>query len=94
MVCAYQKLGITKKWHLKFGDKKYANIGAICSVLGETMCLALPAIHGLTGCDTTSLLFKVGKINVMKKLLNSPNSVQLLDGLGKDEVITDEAEKM
>ena len=61
--------------------------------LGEKMCLALPAIHGLTGCDTTSFLFKVGKGKVMKKLFNSPNSVQLLDGR-KDEVMTDEAENM
>lgn len=44
----------------------------------------------MTGCDTTSYLFKVGKVKVMKKLLNTASKAYLLMDLGKDQSITEE----
>ena len=36
-------------------------------VLGQDLCKALPFVHAITGCDTTSRLFGVGKGQALKK---------------------------
>lgn len=36
-------------------------------LLGEELCQLLPAIHSLTGCDTTSNPFGIGKAAALKK---------------------------
>ena len=90
LIWAYEKCNIQKKWYLKYDHNKYADINTICTFLGPKICLALPAVHAMTGCDTTSYLFKVGKVKVMKKLLNTPCNADLLMDLGKDQSITEE----
>lgn len=40
-------------------------------VLGENVCKVLPALHALTGCDTTSRVFGIGKGMALKKLISS-----------------------
>ncbi|KAK6186089.1 hypothetical protein SNE40_008194 [Patella caerulea] len=40
-------------------------------VVGRQICSILPAVHALTGCDTTSRIFGVGKANVFKKVRTS-----------------------
>ena len=37
-------------------------------VLGEEICRLLPALHAMTGCDTTSRLFGIGKGAALKKV--------------------------
>ena len=37
-------------------------------VLGEEICRLLPALHAMTGCDTTSRLFGIGKGAAIKKV--------------------------
>ena len=44
----------------------------------------------LAGCGTISQLFKVGKVKVMKKVLNTPSKAELLMDLGKDQSIKEE----
>ena len=38
--------------------------------LGLDTCKLLPVVHALSGCDTTSRLFGVGKSNALKRLTN------------------------
>ena len=42
-------------------------------VLGEEICRLLPALHAMTGCDTTSRLFGIGKGAALKMLISSNN---------------------
>ena len=37
------------------------------------MCEILPAAHALTGCDTTSSFFGIGKKSMLKALKETPN---------------------
>ena len=38
--------------------------------------------HSLAGCDSTWSFYRVGKIKVWKKLLKTPEKIQLTDSLG------------
>lgn len=55
-------------------SEKYANrdrfipIKTICSQLGDSICQSLPAVHALTGCDSTSSIHKIGKKTAFNKL--------------------------
>ena len=49
-------------------------------LLGEPLCQMLPFIHAVTGCDTTSRMFGVGKGVAFKKLMN--------DDFLKDQALT------
>jgi hypothetical protein len=37
------------------------------------VCEILPAVHVLTGCDTTSSFFGIGKKSMLKALKETPN---------------------
>ena len=39
--------------------------------LGKNVCLNMPFVHAVTGCDTTSRLFGVGKSTDLKRLKNN-----------------------
>ena len=54
-----------------------------------TICTLLPQLHGLTGCDTTSFFFKVGKVSPFKVLKNIEN-LQLISALGVNTILSDE----
>ena len=45
--------------HLK--DAKSVGIKAVAERLGQTLCQAIPFLHALTGCDTTSAFKGIGK---------------------------------
>ena len=49
-------------------SQKIWNIHCLKSALGPCMCLHLPFLHALLGCDTTSRLFNVGKAVAIKKI--------------------------
>ena len=68
---------------------KYADIGKIVEFLGKEVCLALPAIHSLTGCDTTSYFFRVGKCRTFKKILEQTGTLQLLNSLSDERELDD-----
>ncbi|MAG85790.1 MAG: hypothetical protein CMB97_00015 [Flavobacteriaceae bacterium] len=84
LVWTYSMCSPGKKWLFKYDQDKYADIGVICEFLGPDICQALPAMHAMTGCDTTSYFFKTGKVKVFKKLLNDPAKCKLLRYLGLD----------
>ena len=72
---------------MNYDDDKYADIGAIVEHWGNTISLFLPTIHALTGCDTTSFFYRVGKVRILKKMCKNPEQCMLLSGLGHDEVL-------
>ncbi len=85
LIWAYERKNVGKRWYMKYDHNKYADIGKICKFLGRKICLNMPAMHAVTGCDTTSYLYKVGQVRVMKKLLEADRKCELLADLGKDE---------
>ena len=47
------------------------------------MCEVLPAFHAISGCDTTSYFFRIGKVTIFNKLVKRPDMLTLLASLGK-----------
>jgi hypothetical protein len=45
----------------------------VCSTLSPVFTNILPATHAVKGCDTTSLLFGIGKRGVFKVLKENPD---------------------
>eukprot|EP00795_Rhopilema_esculentum_P003494 gene3494-1875_t len=56
-------------------------IGSVSKEYGSDVCNVLPAYHSITGCDTTSYPYGIGKIKPFKKML-SHNKVNLLSKFG------------
>lgn len=52
------------------GKKKIWDIQKTITILGTQVCKLLPFIHAVTGCDTTSRLYSVGKAVALKKAKN------------------------
>lgn len=48
--------------------RRYLPVHDICHIQGPLVCKLLPAVHALTGCDTTSSFFGIGKKTVLKTL--------------------------
>lgn len=52
--------------------------------LGDDICTLLPAMHALTGCDSTSSLNGVGKKKAFSVLTKNKNILQDLEKLGSN----------
>ena len=61
---------------------RFVPIHLICPKLGDSMCQAFPAMHALTGCDSTSSLHKVGKITAFRKLQQCPHLWPVIASFG------------
>ncbi|VDI27019.1 Hypothetical predicted protein [Mytilus galloprovincialis] len=66
-------------------------------VIGEELCHQLPFLHAMTGCDTTSRLFGIGKPYALKKIktdmyLQTQANVFMTENMSKD-VITKAGEE-
>ena len=48
--------------------ERFIPINTIMESLGHELCRNLPAVHALTGCDSTSTLFRIGKRIVYAQL--------------------------
>lgn len=57
--------------------RRYIPVHDLCSSLSSITCEILPAVHALTGCDTTSAIFGIGKKSVFKLIKSS--SAELSD---------------
>lgn len=60
----FHEIGTLTHLWIGFGKGKHYRdipIHDICSHLGKDVCRALPFFHALSGCDTTSQLFGIGK---------------------------------
>lgn len=64
---AYVKENVTRNWYMKFDSQKFANIKNICEFFGKTIITNILKFHSLTGCDTTSYFYNVGKRKFSKR---------------------------
>jgi hypothetical protein len=55
------------------------DIGKTTCVLGQETCKVIPVIHAISGCDTTSKLYGVGKRAALKKFMDSQTLKELGD---------------
>ena len=62
--------------------RRFLPIHELCSSLSEITCRVLPAAHALSGCDTTSSFFGIGKQSVYKILKDAAPDFHDLDNLG------------
>ena len=67
----------------KIDHSKYINIGKAVKYLVNDLALKLPDVYAITGCDTTSFIFSVGKVKVLKKFTKQFQKVNLLNGFGE-----------
>lgn len=81
LVYAFNQVASTEKWYMQIDRERYVDIGAVCKAYGKEVCDVLPAYHSLTGCDTTSYPYKVGKVKPFKKLVAQNKSI-LLSSVG------------
>jgi hypothetical protein len=53
--------------------RRYIPVHELCKLLSSVVCEILPADHALTGCDTTSSFFGIGKKSMFKALKETTN---------------------
>ena len=68
--------------------RRYIPVHDSCKSLSAVLCRILPAVHALTGCDTTSAIFGIGKKSVYKLLKESPDEFKDLCKLCDSDVET------
>ena len=79
-----------KSVYVMIGNNMYLSIADMAQALGQPICDSVLLFHSLTGCDTTSFFFNIGKptaLNVLKE------HTHLLAGLSKLPQLTAGAEK-
>ena len=62
--------------------KRYIPVSVIAKNLGPTVCESLPACHALTGCDSNSSLYRIGKKTAFTKLEKNSSALTDLKYLG------------
>ena len=91
MVYAFNHKLPEKKWYMNYEFGKFADIRKITKALGNDLSHCLPKLHTLTGCDTTSYFYRVGKISVLKKVMKNPELLSMISNLGcKDTMSIDD----
>ena len=73
---------ISTPWTGRIMHIRYIPVHAASQELGGKMCLALPAFHAITSCDSTSALCGIGKKKGWKVLLQSEKHQDSLGLLG------------
>ncbi|MPD04419.1 hypothetical protein E2C01_100105 [Portunus trituberculatus] len=68
-IYAFSKVAPAEKWYMKINKESYVDIGDFCRTYGKEVCDVMPAYHSMTGCDTTSYKYKVGKVKPFKKMV-------------------------
>ena len=72
--------------HTGHKDKeRFVPIHVISQKLGSIVCSILPAVHAITGCDSTSSIHKIGKNRAYIKMMNEKEQIKDLADLG-DEI--------
>jgi len=66
--------------------RRYIPVHDVCSTLSDITCQILPSVHALTGCDTTSAFFGIGKKSVFKLLKTSSDDLFSLANLGTFDI--------
>lgn len=61
---------------------RFLPVHRLAEKLGEDLCRLIPSFHALTGCDSTSALYQIGKRKAWKALLQTKDVYVDLAGLG------------
>ena len=81
----YHKLEATQElwFHTGVKDKAwFIPVHSIAVTLGVQLCKMLPAVHTLTGCDSTSSLVRGGKLKPWKLVRKDPQKFRNLTNIG------------
>ena len=85
----FPKFSHTTKMWVEVGHataKRYIPIHEVCAGLGVERCTVLPAVHALTGCDSVSALFSIGKKTAMNQVRSmTPDDLRPLQSIGTDD---------
>lgn len=86
VICVHMYSAMTcRKLWFRTGVKnkrRYIPIHDIVLAIGPELCKALPALHALTGCDSTSALSGIGKKTALRKLQKAENHLRNISQLG------------
>ena len=85
LVHAYAIVKPSSKWIMKIDHEKYVDVGKVYDFLGENVSMHLPNIHAISGCDTTSFFYGVGKFKLLKKVMKNQDSLDHLSSLGESK---------
>ena len=77
---------------MKYDSHKYADIQRAYNYLGSNIAEHLLQFYSLTGCDSTSYFYRVGKIKVWKKLMKQTDELKLIESVGKTKHSTEDIE--
>ena len=90
-VSHFSDIDCTEIW-FKTGVKdrvRYFPVHDVSQELGKKMCRALPALHAITGCDSTSALAGIGKKKGWQVLLRHEQHQDSLGLLGSERNLSD-----
>ena len=59
--------------------ERFVPVCAVAKKLGAEFCACLPACHALTGCDTTSSLYRIGKATAFNRLKTHLSGLKDMD---------------
>ena len=65
--------------------RRFIAVHSICHSVSPTFSSILPAVHALTGCDSTSALFGIGKKSVFKAIYDHPDDFSDLLTLNSED---------
>ena len=66
--------------------RRFIPVHDICNSIDPVTCKILPAVHAVTGCDTTSSMFGIGKRTVFKVLKDRPSDFIDLSSLAHCDI--------
>ena len=70
--------------------RRLISVNKIAETKGVDICTVLPALHSLTGCDTTSAFVRRGKVAPLKVVEKQPSYHSVLGKLGNDQTCSSE----
>ena len=88
LIYSYSTCEISKEWVLKCDTNSYANIGTVCKYLGSTVSRNILEYHAITGWDTTSFFYIIGKTSPFKEVLKKSSWLGLIECLGKSKSLS------
>ena len=62
--------------YITMHNKVYLNLGILVTHLGPQICDSLLLCHSITGCDTVSFMYGIGKVTAVKVLQENPGILQ------------------
>ena len=83
-------LNTSRHWRIEYKSECYIDLQGIAKTLGK-FDVPLPTFHAMTGCDTSSYFHFKGKVTPWKKMLNNPHWLSLIDKLGEEKELSENA---